>query len=404
VRPEKGAIVAEEKKVQGTPEAQPAGTPAPPPAAAAVDRKAVAALPSLEELKQKELQEKMLTPEELTRAQELASSYDWRDPMAVQRFGEIQQKDVSGVARQLLDHTRIADADQAGKAVLEFQAKLREIGTGDLKDSEMAKAIRKFVPFASAAERWFQRMQKMGPEFAKTLDAADQEGVKILERYKLSDQIIMDCDKINSSLKIDIVAAQKARDAKYKEVAELDDRRKDSNDLEAAQKYEEAVEAYETLERRVTDLMGFRVTLLKVRGELMLLKKGLRIQYGMLKSTLEFQQLLFYTQGTAAVIAQKMEKTNQIVASIRQFDDELVSMGSESMAQALGTLREMRARGAIDPQVVQRAVQQYMTTMQAEAEAVPSIVASLQNAQKLYGELETQLRKPQSTRSVPRPS
>jgi len=403
VRPEKGAIVAEEKKVQGTPEAQPAGTPAPP-AAAAVDRKAVAALPSLEELKQKELQEKMLTPEELTRAQELASSYDWRDPMAVQRFGEIQQKDVSGVARQLLDHTRIADADQAGKAVLEFQAKLREIGTGDLKDSEMAKAIRKFVPFASAAERWFQRMQKMGPEFAKTLDAADQEGVKILERYKLSDQIIMDCDKINSSLKIDIVAAQKARDAKYKEVAELDDRRKDSNDLEAAQKYEEAVEAYETLERRVTDLMGFRVTLLKVRGELMLLKKGLRIQYGMLKSTLEFQQLLFYTQGTAAVIAQKMEKTNQIVASIRQFDDELVSMGSESMAQALGTLREMRARGAIDPQVVQRAVQQYMTTMQAEAEAVPSIVASLQNAQKLYGELETQLRKPQSTRSVPRPS
>jgi len=54
--------------------------------------------------------------------------------------------------------------------------------------------------------------------------------------------------------------------------------------------------------------------------------------------------------------------------------------------------------------VVQRAVQQYMTTMQAEAEAVPSIVASLQNAQKLYGELETQLRKPQSTRSVPRPS
>ena len=404
MRPEKGAIVAEEKKVQGTPEAQPAGTPASPPAAAAVDRKAVAALPSLEELKQKELQEKMLTPEELTRAQELASSYDWRDPMAVQRFGEIQQKDVSGVARQLLDHTRIADADQAGKAVLEFQAKLREIGTGDLKDSEMAKAIRKFVPFASAAERWFQRMQKMGPEFAKTLDAADQEGVKILERYKLSDQIIMDCDKINSSLKIDIVAAQKARDAKYKEVAELDDRRKDSNDLEAAQKYEEAVEAYETLERRVTDLMGFRVTLLKVRGELMLLKKGLRIQYGMLKSTLEFQQLLFYTQGTAAVIAQKMEKTNQIVASIRQFDDELVSMGSESMAQALGTLREMRARGAIDPQVVQRAVQQYMTTMQAEAEAVPSIVASLQNAQKLYGELETQLRKPQSTRSVPRPS
>jgi uncharacterized protein YaaN involved in tellurite resistance len=402
VTPEKGAIVAEDRKVQGTPEAQPEASPAPAPAAAAVDRKAVAALPSLEELKQKELQEKMLTPEELARAQELASGYDWRDPMAVQRFGEIQQKDVSGVARQLLDTTRIADADQAGKAVLEFQNKLREIGTGDLKDSEMAKAIRKFVPFASAAERWFQRMQKMGPEFAKTLDAADQEGVKILERYKLSDQIIADCDKINSSLKIDIVAAQKARDAKRKEVAELDDRRKDSNDLEAAQKYEEAVEAYETLERRVTDLMGFRVTLLKVRGELMLLKKGLRIQYGMLKSTLEFQQLLFYTQGTAAVIAQKMERTNQIVNSIRQFDDELVSMGSESMSQALGTLREMRSRGAIDPAVVQRSVQQYLTTMQAEADAVPNIVASLQNAQKLYGELEEQLRKPQATRSIPR--
>jgi uncharacterized protein YaaN involved in tellurite resistance len=402
VTPEKGAIVAEDRKVQGTPEAQPEASPAPAPAAAAVDRKAVAALPSLEELKQKELQEKMLTPEELARAQELASGYDWRDPMAVQRFGEIQQKDVSGVARQLLDTTRIADADQAGKAVLEFQNKLREIGTGDLKDSEMAKAIRKFVPFASAAERWFQRMQKMGPEFAKTLDAADQEGVKILERYKLSDQIIADCDKINSSLKIDIVAAQKARDAKRKEVAELDDRRKDSNDLEAAQKYEEAVEAYETLERRVTDLMGFRVTLLKVRGELMLLKKGLRIQYGMLKSTLEFQQLLFYTQGTAAVIAQKMERTNQIVNSIRQFDDELVSMGSESMSQALGTLREMRSRGAIDPAVVQRSVQQYLTTMQAEADAVPNIVASLQNAQKLYGELEEQLQKPQATRSIPR--
>src|SRR5262249_34907376 len=150
--------------------------------------------------------------------------------------------------------------------------------------------------------------------------------------------------------------------------------------------------------------MGFRVTLLKVRGELLALKKGLRIQYGMLKSTLEFQQLLFYTQGSAALIAQKMEKTNRIVASIRQFDDELVSMGSESMAQALGTRREMRARGAIDPGVVQKAVQQYLTRMQAEADAVRSIIASLQTAQKLYAELEEQLRKPQSTRSIPRPS
>jgi len=188
---------------------------------------------------------------------------------------------------------------------------------------------------------------------------------------------------------------------KYQELADLDAKRKSSDDLETSQKYEEAVEAYETLQRRVTDLMGFRVTLLKVRGELTALKKGLRIQYGMLKSTLEFQQMLFYTQGTSALIAQKMQKTNQIVSTIREFDDELVSMGSDSMAQALGTLREMRSRGTIDPAVVQKAVQQYMATMQAEADAVPSIVASLQNAQKLYQELEVQLQKPRPTRSMP---
>src|SRR5262249_9434059 len=388
-----------EEKRGGDPAPTSAPEPAAaPPAAAPVDRKAVAQLPSLDEIKRQELQENMLTPEELAKAQELSTGYDWRDPMAVQRFGEIQQKDVSGVARQLLDNVRIADADQVGDAGLKFQAKLREIGTGDLRDSEVAKVIRRVVPFASAAERWYQRMQKMGPEFSKTLTAADQEGVKILERYKLAEQVVADCDKINSSLKVDIVAAQKARDAKYRELAELDERRKASNDLETAQKFEEAVEAYETLQRRVTDLMGFRVTLLKVKGELTALKKGLRIQYGMLKSTLEFQQMLFYTQGTAAVIAQKMQKTNQIVASIREFDDELVSMGSDAMSRALGTLREMRAQGTIDPQVVQQAVEQYMTTMQAEADAVPSIVTSLQNAQKLYQELELRLQKPHPTR------
>ena len=397
--------MAEEKQTQGASESAPEPAPASPvPAASPVDRKAVAVLPSLEELKRQALAESMLTPEELSKAQELATGYNWRDPMAVQRFGELQQKDVSGVARQLLDNARIADSDQVGDAVQKFQAKLREIGTGDLRDSEVAKVIRRVVPFASAAERWYQRMQKMGPEFSKTLNAADQEGVKILERYKLAEQIVNDCDKINSSLKIDIVAAQKARDAKYHELAELDERRKSSDDLETSQKYEEAVEAYETLQRRVTDLMGFRVTLLKVKGELTALKKGLRIQYGMLKSTLEFQQMLFYTQGTAAVIAQKMQKTNQIVASIREFDNELVSMGSDAMSQALGTLREMRAQGAIDPQVVQQAVQQYMSTMQAEAEAVPSIVTSLQNAQKLYQELEQQLQKPHPARSMPPPA
>ena len=395
--------MAEEKKTQGAPESAAESAPPPPaaPAGAPVDRKAVAVLPSLDEVKRQALAENMLTPEELTKAQEIATAYDWRDPMAVQRFGEIQQKDVSGVARQLLDNAKIADSDQVGDAVLKFQSKLREIGTGDLRDSEMAKVIRRVVPFASAAERWYQRMQKMGPEFAKTLDAADQEGVKILERYKLAEQIVADCDKINSSLKVDIVAAQKARDAKYHELADLDAKRKSSDDLETSQKYEEAVEAYETLQRRVTDLMGFRVTLLKVRGELTALKKGLRIQYGMLKSTLEFQQMLFYTQGTSALIAQKMQKTNQIVSTLREFDDELVSMGSDSMAQALGTLREMRSRGTIDPAVVQKAVQQYMATMQAEADAVPSIITSLQNAQKLYQELEVQLQKPRPTRSMP---
>ena len=395
--------MAEEKKTQGAPESAAESAPPPPaaPAGAPVDRKSVAVLPSLDEVKRQALAENMLTPEELTKAQEIATAYDWRDPMAVQRFGEIQQKDVSGVARQLLDNAKIADSDQVGDAVLKFQSKLREIGTGDLRDSEMAKVIRRVVPFASAAERWYQRMQKMGPEFAKTLDAADQEGVKILERYKLAEQIVADCDKINSSLKVDIVAAQKARDAKYHELADLDAKRKSSDDLETSQKYEEAVEAYETLQRRVTDLMGFRVTLLKVRGELTALKKGLRIQYGMLKSTLEFQQMLFYTQGTSALIAQKMQKTNQIVSTIREFDDELVSMGSDSMAQALGTLREMRSRGTIDPSVVQKAVQQYMATMQAEADAVPSIITSLQNAQKLYQELEVQLQKPRPTRSMP---
>ena len=395
--------MAEEKKTQGAPESAAESAPPPPaaPAGAPVDRKAVAVLPSLDEVKRQALAENMLTPEELTKAQEIATAYDWRDPMAVQRFGEIQQKDVSGVARQLLDNAKIADSDQVGDAVLKFQSRLREIGTGDLRDSEMAKVIRRVVPFASAAERWYQRMQKLGPEFAKTLDAADQEGVKILERYKLAEQIVADCDKINSSLKVDIVAAQKARDAKYHELADLDAKRKSSDDLETSQQYEEAVEAYETLQRRVTDLMGFRVTLLKVRGELTALKKGLRIQYGMLKSTLEFQQMLFYTQGTSALIAQKMQKTNQIVSTLREFDDELVSMGSDSMAQALGTLREMRSRGTIDPSVVQKAVQQYMATMQAEADAVPSIITSLQNAQKLYQELEVQLQKPRPTRSMP---
>ena len=399
--------MAEEKKAQEAAAPERAAEAASPPAAppgAPVDRKAVAVLPSLDEVKRQALAESMLTPEELSKASEIATAYDWRDPMSVQRFGEVQQKDVSGVARELLDHAKIADSDQVGDAVLKFQSKLREIGTGDLKDSEMAKVIRRVVPFASAAERWYQRMQKMGPEFTKTLDAADQEGVKILERYKLSEQIVADCDKINSSLKVDIVAAQKARDAKYRELADLDAKRKASEDLETSQKYEEALESYETLQRRVTDLMGFRVTLLKVRGELTALKKGLRIQYGMLKSTLEFQQMLFYTQGSAALIAQKMQKTNQIVSSIREFDDELVSMGSDSMAQALGTLREMRARGTIDPAVVQKSVQQYLATMQAEADAVPSIITSLQNAQKLYQELEQQLQKPRPSRSAPPPA
>jgi len=39
--------------------------------------------------------------------------------------------------------------------------------------------------------------------------------------------------------------------------------------------------------------------------------------------------------------------------------------------------------------------------MQAEADAVPSIITSLQNAQKLYQELEVQLQKPRPTRSMP---
>src|SRR5262249_40406240 len=240
----RSVLVAEERKTQGAAEgaAQPASPPSAPPTGAPVDRKAVAVLPSFEEVKRQALAGNMLTPEELSKAQEIATTYDWRDPMAVQRFGELQQKDVGGVARQLVDNAKIADADQVGDAVLKFQNKLREIGTGDLRDSEVAKVIRRVVPFASAAERWYQRMQKMGPEFTKTLDAADQEGVKILERYQLAEQIVQDCDKINSSLKVDIVAAQKARDAKYHELAELDARRKGSDDLETSQKYEEAVE------------------------------------------------------------------------------------------------------------------------------------------------------------------
>jgi hypothetical protein len=374
---------------------QDATTPAPAPAASAVDRKAVADLPALGDLKIQRLTNEVLSPQQIEEANRETENVNWLDPMAVSKLGEKDQSTVSTVARNIMDSTRIADAGAVGTTVAQFQAKLREIGIGDLKESQLTKLIRTFVPGASAAEQWFNRLKHMGPELESILTNADKECFVILESWKVAGQVGGDCDKINDRLKIWIKTAQNGVDRLEAMVAELEAKKKASADPELAQKYDEALTAREFAQRRLADLWQTRTIVLKARGELGIEKKGLLFQYVMMKSSLKLYEIIFYTQGTAALLAEKMEKTNKLLKTMQSFGGELVTVGADGLSNAMTSLDEMRAQGTINPDALRRGVEQFLEVYDREVAVLPKINDSLKAVQATAKQLVEQIEKRQ---------
>ncbi len=373
----------------------PQGAPAPAAAESTVDRKAVADLPALADLKVQRLTNDLLSPQQIEEASRETENVNWLDPMAVSKLGEKDQSTVSTVARNIMDTTRIADAGTIGETVAQFQAKLREIGIGDLKESQLHKLIRTFIPGATAAEQWFNRLKHMGPELESILANADKECFVILESWKIAGQVSGDCDKINDRLKIWIKTAQNGVDRLEAMVAELEAKRKASADPELAQKYDEAVTAREFAQRRLADLWQTRAIVLKARGELGIEKKGLLFQYVMMKSSLKLYEIIFYTQGTAALLAEKMEKTNKLLKAMQSFGGELVTVGADGLSNAMSNLDEMRAQGTINPEALRQGVQQFLDVYDREVAVLPKINESLKSVQSAAKLLVDQIEKRQ---------
>jgi hypothetical protein len=362
--------------------------------------KAVTALQPLPDLGIQRLTDDLLSPQQLEEVNRESENVQWLDPMVVSKLGEKDQSAVSTVARNIMDATRISDAGAIGVTVQQFQAKLREIGIGDMKDNQLVKLIRTFVPGASQAEQWFNRLKHMGPELEGILANADKECYVILESWKVAGQVGADCDKINDRLKIWIRTAQNGVDKLEAMVNELEARKKASSDPEFVQKYDEAVTAREFAQRRLADLWQTRAIVLKARGELGLEKKGLLFQYVMMKSSLKLYEIIFYTQGTAALLAEKMEKTNKLLKVMQSFGGELVTVGADGLATAMTNLDEMRAQGTINPEALRQGVEQFLAVYDREVAVLPKINESLKSVQATAKMLVEQIEKRQPSSGV----
>lgn len=297
----------------------------------------------------------------------LKSEINIADTARITSFGERAQRDVASFADRILEQTKNRELGDTGELLSDIIAKAKGLDPSDLQNKDFFTKL-----FGSIRTR-IHRFQSKFETVAAQIDRITLELEKRIDRLR-RDVTLLDGlhDQTRDSIgSLDAyIAAGKAfaEDFRRGQLAQLSDKAKapgeGTDQLMAAQQYQDAVQALDRLEKRILYLQQARQIAIQQLPQIRIVQSGDTTLIESLQASVNLTVPAWKQKMVVLLGLTRQEEALAMQKKVTDTTNEMLKQASEMMRTQAVDIEEQSQRGIVDIETLQKTNQDLIETIQ----------------------------------------
>lgn len=330
----------------------------------------------------------------------LKNSLDMADSNSIIFFGTKAQEDLTQLADSMLEGVRNKDIGPAAGSLNDMVATLRGFGADRLAVNPgfFARVFGRARPVV----KFLQQYEEIRRQIDTITDSLEGHKTQLLTDIATLDRLYDSSLDYFHSLENYIVAGdEKLADLSDNIIPKLAEQAKASDDMIQTQQLRDIRTARDDLERRVHDLRLTRQVTLQGLPSIRLVQENDKGLIRKIQSTIANTVPLWKQQLAQAVTIQRSKQAAETVKAASDLTNELLEKNAENLQTANREVREQIERGVFDMDVVKRANERLIATIEDSLriadEGKRSRAQAVVELQQIESELKQKLRAAHAT-------
>jgi uncharacterized protein YaaN involved in tellurite resistance len=302
-----------------------------------------------------------------TKVQQIQRTIDISDTAQITQFGERAQRDVAGFADRILEQTRNRELGDTGELLSDVIAKARGLDPADIQKgglfSRGVGAMRRRVHrFRSKFETVAAQIDRVTVELEKRTDRLRRDVTMLDGLHDQTRQSIKELDAFIEAGK------QYAEEFKRTELPRLQQAATVSGDgtedLMAAQSYQDAVQALDRLEKRVLYLQQARQIAIQQLPQIRIVQNGDATLIESLQASINLTIPAWKQKMVLLLGLQRQGEALAMQKAVTDATNDMLRSASEMMKTQAIAIEEQSQRGIVDIETLSKTNQDLIDTIE----------------------------------------
>lgn len=303
--------------------------------------------------------------EEQQKIESLVNTLDMHNTQSIISFGVDAQRQVTEVSETMLEGVRNKDTGPAGDALNAVMLKVRGLDVDDLKEGKKPGFIARLFGAITPIARFVQQYETVGSQIDSLTGTLEKHKQQMLKDILLLDRLYDTTLEYFHDL-ADYIAAgeEKLRRLDADDIPALAKIADESDDMVEAQNLRDLRAARDELERRVHDLKLTRQVTMQSLPSIRLVQENDKMLVNKIQSSLLNTIPLWKTQLAQAVTMWRAAQAGETVKAVHDLNNELLASNAENLKISNAQIREQMERGVYDIEVVKKANDDLIQTIE----------------------------------------
>ncbi|MGZ5000223.1 MAG: toxic anion resistance protein [Methylomonas sp.] len=299
------------------------------------------------------------------RIRDLLQKIDIKDSPSILFFGSKAQEQLTSVSDRMLEGVKNKDTGPAGKALNDMVAIIRGFDMDDLDPNKKPGFLAKFMGKSKPVVKFVQRYEEVRKQIDDITDKLERHKTQLLTDVVSLDRLYQANLDYFHALE-DYIAAgdEKLRELDEVIIPSQIAAAEAGRDVLAAQNLRDLRTARDDLERRIHDLRLTRQVAMQSLPSIRLVQENDKGLVNKIHSTIVNTIPLWRQQLATAVTIFRSSEAAKTVKAATDLTNELLAANAENLKLANAETRKQLERGVFDIEVVKKANQALIATIQ----------------------------------------
>jgi len=324
----------------------------------------------------------------------LTKDIDVEDSSSIMFFGSKAQEQLTAISERMLEGVKNKDVGSAGRALNELVSTLRGFNAEEFDPTQRPGFLARIFGKTKPIAKFLQQYEEVRKQIDTITDKLERHKTQLLIDITSLDRLYSANLDYFRTLELYIAAGQeKLRELDEEIIPALARQVAESDEVVVAQQLRDLRSTRDDLERRIHDLLLTRQVTLQSLPSIRLVQENDKGLVNKINSTLVNTIPLWRQQLATAVTIFRSGEAAKSVKSATDLTNELLQVNAENLKMATSETRKQIERGVFDIEVVKRANQTLIETIQESLTIADEGKRRRAEALTQLEQCETELRK-----------